>query len=81
MPTVFTHLFAAAVALAGTCFYRFLKTTPLRALAFLCIAVGSHGLLDTLTNGRLGIALFWPWSDAGFFEGSAMAMGGSKWEL
>ena len=34
-------------------------------LALLCI--GSHGLLDTLTDGGLGIALLWPFSDERFF--------------
>jgi inner membrane protein len=65
----FSHslLFAVAVALAGACFCRFLKTTPLRALVFLLVAVASHGLLDTLTNGGLGIALFWPWSEQRHF--------------
>jgi inner membrane protein len=64
----FSHSLLFAVALAGACFYRFLKTTPLRAFAFLCIAVGSHGLLDTLTNGCLGMALFWPWSEQRHFS-------------
>jgi inner membrane protein len=65
----FSHslLFAAAVALAGACCCRLLKTTPLRAFAFLLLAVGSHGLLDTLTNGGLGIALFWPWTEERLF--------------
>ncbi len=29
--------------------------------------VASHALLDILTNGGLGIALFWPFSDARYF--------------
>lgn len=32
---------------------------------FACTA--SHPLLDALTNGGLGVALFWPWSDARLF--------------
>ncbi|HJL18575.1 MAG TPA: metal-dependent hydrolase [Sandaracinaceae bacterium LLY-WYZ-13_1] len=31
------------------------------------IVAASHGLLDTLTDGGLGIALLWPLSDARFF--------------
>ena len=39
-----------------------------RRLWLLCCGVAaSHGLLDTLTDGGLGIALFWPFSNARFF--------------
>jgi len=31
------------------------------------VAVGSHGLLDALTDGGLGIALAWPFSQERFF--------------
>jgi inner membrane protein len=31
------------------------------------LVTASHGLLDTMTNGGLGIALLWPWSDHRFF--------------
>ncbi len=34
---------------------------------FLFAAMASHGLLDTLTNGGLGAALFWPFSDIRIF--------------
>ncbi len=34
------------------------------ATIFLCCAMASHGLLDTLTNGGLGAALLWPFSEA-----------------
>ncbi len=34
---------------------------------FLFIAMASHGLLDTLTTGGLGIALLWPKSEQRFF--------------
>lgn len=65
----FSHslLFALLVALLGACFCRSLRTSFLRALLFLFAAGGSHGLLDAFTNGGLGIALFWPWSDERFF--------------
>ena len=37
-------------------------------LWLLCTAVAvSHGLLDTLTDGGLGIALLWPISNARYF--------------
>lgn len=31
------------------------------------VVVSSHGVLDMLTDGGLGIALGWPWSDERFF--------------
>jgi inner membrane protein len=31
------------------------------------LVTASHGLLDTLTDGGLGIALLWPWSNHRFF--------------
>jgi inner membrane protein len=34
--------------------------------AFLFFSAASHGLLDTLTNGGLGAALLWPFSDQRF---------------
>ena len=34
----------------------------------LCVAVlASHGLLDAMTDGGLGVALFWPLSNQRFF--------------
>ena len=35
--------------------------------AFLTLSMASHGLLDTLTDGGLGAALFWPFSDMRVF--------------
>lgn len=37
------------------------------AFAFLAVACASHGLLDMLTNGGLGVALWWPLTDARYF--------------
>ena len=36
-------------------------------LPFLFLAMASHGLLDTLTDGGKGVALLWPFSDARLF--------------
>ncbi len=33
------------------------------------LVVVSHPLLDALTDGGLGVALAWPWSDARYFAG------------
>jgi len=38
-----------------------------RAVASAVLAVASHGLLDALTNGGLGVALLWPYSQARLF--------------
>jgi inner membrane protein len=64
-----THSLAAAlaVALAGAALHRPLRTTARTAFLFLLAAAASHGLLDALTNGGLGVALLWPLSDARFF--------------
>lgn len=38
-------------------------TRRVAASVLLCVAVAaSHGLLDALTDGGLGVALLWPWS-------------------
>ncbi|GAA0468103.1 metal-dependent hydrolase [Parasphingorhabdus litoris] len=58
-------LFAAIAALLATALIR-----PDRYLLvglFLFASMASHGLLDTLTNGGLGTALFWPWDEARHF--------------
>jgi len=66
----FSHslLFAFVIALGCTMLYRTLRTTPLRAFLFLFIAMASHPLLDACTNGGLGVALLWPWSEQRFFS-------------
>jgi inner membrane protein len=38
-----------------------------RAWAYLFLATASHGLLDCLTNGGLGVALFSPFDDERYF--------------
>jgi inner membrane protein len=65
----FTHslTFAAFVAAIGALAARGLNTTPLTAFVFLFVATASHGLLDCVTNGGMGIALFWPFSSERYF--------------
>lgn len=62
--------FAAAVALAAAALL-FRGPQPAvprrRAAAFFFAAGASHGLLDAMTSGGLGIALLWPFSDARWF--------------
>ncbi|NRD88999.1 hypothetical protein C8024_05350 [Sphingopyxis sp. BSNA05] len=62
-----THslLFAAVAALFATALLR-----PERfglAAAFLFVSMASHGLLDMLTNGGPGVALFWPFDSMRHF--------------
>lgn len=59
---------AAAVALYGAFLgTRAFHARPATVFWFLFIAMASHGALDACTNGGLGVAFLWPWSDARFF--------------
>ncbi|KAF4533782.1 hypothetical protein B566_EDAN005832 [Ephemera danica] len=60
-------LFAAIVAAIACMFSARLRASRVVAFAFTFFACASHGLLDMLTNGGLGVALFWPFSDQRFF--------------
>jgi len=60
-------VFALACGPLATCFARTLKTPPITALFFVALSAASHPLLDMLTDGGLGVALYWPWSDARHF--------------
>jgi inner membrane protein len=46
---------------------RGMKLPAVSLAAMAAIVMASHGLLDTLTDGGLGVALFWPFSDARYF--------------
>ena len=63
---------ASALALAGAAAARTLRATFARAFVFLFVAIGSHGVLDALTNGGLGVALLWPASGDRFFAPEAL---------
>ena len=65
----FSHslLFAALFAVTVTCAVRTFRAHWVGSFLFLLLATASHGLLDSLTNGGLGIAFFWPWSAERFF--------------
>lgn len=57
-----THslFFAVAVGLIAGLLSPILKSGRTTAFLFVAIAGASHGLLDMLTNGGLGVAYFWP---------------------
>ncbi|SNS71883.1 inner membrane protein [Sphingomonas laterariae] len=64
-----SHALASAciIGLGGAVLARWFGATRLRSFLFLFSAAASHGLLDMLTDGGLGVALLWPWSDARYF--------------
>ena len=65
----FTHsiAFALAVAMIGAFLARLLRARALTAFLFLLVATVSHGVLDSFTDGGLGVAFLWPWSTGRFF--------------
>ncbi len=60
-------LFVLLVACIACVCARQLRCTSWKAFAFVGVSALSHPLLDMLTNGGLGVALFWPWSDVRYF--------------
>ncbi|MCL2625795.1 MAG: metal-dependent hydrolase [Cystobacterineae bacterium] len=65
----FSHslLFALLCGLLGVWAAPWLKASRPLSGALLCLAVASHIALDALTNGGLGVAAFWPFSEARYF--------------
>ena len=59
--------FAAMIAALGAVISPWLHASRSRAALWLFACTASHPLLDALTNGGLGVALYWPWSDARMF--------------
>ncbi|MEN5209738.1 metal-dependent hydrolase [Stenotrophomonas terrae] len=60
-------LFAMLLAALALPFARALQASRIQAAAFVFICAVSHPLLDALTSGGLGVALWWPWSDQRLF--------------
>lgn len=65
----FTHslFFALLTAALVAMLARPLRTAPRTAFLFAAFATASHGLLDALTTGGLGVAFFWPFSQERHF--------------
>jgi inner membrane protein len=59
--------FAMLVALVALALHERLGSTRQATFAFVLAAAASHPLLDALTDGGLGVALLWPFSDERFF--------------
>ena len=62
-----THSLAFAALCSAAACAVWKQERRLATFAFLTLAMFSHGLLDTLTNGGLGAALWWPIDDARIF--------------
>lgn len=64
-----THSFAFAVivAIAAGLILRWFKRPALRTALFAAVVVATHPLLDTMTDGGLGCALFWPFDLTRYF--------------
>ena len=64
----FSHSIAFALVVAAILAI-FLRRAapPLTAFAYLFVATASHGLLDMMTNGGHGVAIFWPLTDRRYF--------------
>lgn len=59
--------FALVLALLAAAGGPLLRASRLTAFCFVLVAAASHPLLDMLTNGGLGVALFWPISEQRWF--------------
>ena len=64
-----THSFVFALMVAALAWLvgRATRLPPWRTAVAVAVAVVSHPLLDTMTDGGLGCALLWPFSDHRFF--------------
>ncbi|HTD06595.1 metal-dependent hydrolase [Undibacterium sp.] len=65
----FTHslIFAAGVAVVLAGFSKYWRVSVIRVFAFIFVATASHGALDALTTGGLGVEFFWPISQERYF--------------
>jgi inner membrane protein len=60
-------VFALMCGAFAACAARWLRVSVVSAFVFIALSAASHPLLDVLTDGGLGVALLWPWSDARHF--------------
>ena len=59
--------FALGLALVALACAAPLHSSRRNAFLFVLVCTASHGLLDMLTNGGMGVALWWPWSSERVF--------------
>ena len=62
-----SHSIAFAALCAATLALAWKEARSLTGFAFLFVAMASQGLLDTLTSGGLGAAIWWPFDQARIF--------------
>ena len=62
-----THSLAFAAICASLLSAVWKEARSIAAFLFLTFAMASHGLLDTLTSGGLGAALWWPFDNVRIF--------------
>lgn len=62
-----THSIAFAFMIGAVIALIWKEARSLTGLIFLSLSMASHGILDTLTSGGLGAALFWPFEAARHF--------------
>jgi inner membrane protein len=65
-----SHSFVFSVLLAGLVSFAFVGQNQIscrRLLYYFFLALSSHGILDAMTNGGLGVAFFSPFTNARFF--------------
>lgn len=60
-------VFALVLALVVLAFAKHLNASRITAFWFTAVCAASHGVLDMFTNGGLGAALWWPFSDVRVF--------------
>ena len=65
----FTHsiFFALILGLIALIAHKKLDCTPISAFLYVSVCAVSHPLLDALTDGGLGVALFWPYENMRLF--------------
>lgn len=65
----FTHslLFAVFAGLLVAAFASHLNTTKVSSFWLVFVSTASHPALDAMTNGGLGVALFWPLTNSRYF--------------
>lgn len=65
----FTHslLFAAMIGLLSALFIKRKGLAIRISWPYFSICAASHGVLDAMTNGGLGIAFFWPFDNTRYF--------------
>jgi len=60
-------VFACFLGVTAALLHTRLRVKARTAFWFIAAAAASHPMLDMFTDGGLGVALWWPWSEARYF--------------